>query len=451
MRLPRARSVLPDTSRTCETAHRSSIDAPSPGWARELHGFGWLRNLARPASAKAKDSARDLVREWIDRRNGHVALAGEPAVMGRRIMSWIANADLLLEGVPQPTYDRIADSLAEQIIRLSAVWRDAPAGYPRLEALIALCYGDLCIAGHERRLAGVEALLTTDLDQQILDDGGHISRNPSVLVDLLMDLLPLRRCFLLRERPFPPRIEAEIARMQAYLRYIRLGDGALPRFNGVSASTVDALAIVVAYDDPDTLSLDTASQSGYVRLARGDLVLIADVGSPPALEYAGQAHAGCLSFEMSVGPHLLIINGGAPGPAEQPRLAAARATASHSTLCLGGASSSELTQNKLLAKLAGGDPIRLPNGVRSAVRTSDGEVVLEASHDGYLSRFGLMHRRTITMSGEGTSLAGVDQLWGPERHAAADAGRALRGAFPPPSRHALRSRRRQVCLAHPAR
>ena len=49
-------------------------------------------------------------------------------------------------------------SLAEQVTYLSASWRNAPDGYPRLLALIALVCADLCIADHERQLAqSVEA------------------------------------------------------------------------------------------------------------------------------------------------------------------------------------------------------------------------------------------------------------------------------------------------------
>ena len=43
--------------------------------------------------------------------------------------------------------------------------------------------------------------LAAELERQILPDGGHSSRNPSILVELLLDLLPLRQCFAARGQP----------------------------------------------------------------------------------------------------------------------------------------------------------------------------------------------------------------------------------------------------------
>ena len=336
---------------------------PSDDWARELHGFAWLRHLKAAANDTATATALQLTGSWIERSRTRNGVAWEPAVLGRRLVSWIVNAGLLLDRVDQTVYDRITDSLADQLIHLSATWRDAPEGYPRLLALTALTYGDLCIAGHERRLAEVEAMLAAELKRQILPDGGHLSRNPALLVDLLLDFLPLRQCFKSRQRTVPPALEAAVARMLPMLRYMRLGDGTLARFNGAGAPSTDLLATAVAYDSEPAAGLTEAGQSHYARLQRGAVVLIADVGSPPPLELAGQASAGCLSFELSVGTTPVFINGGAPGPAEDEWRALSRATASHNTLCLGNKSSSKLVRHPLLERLVGSAPIRFPDHV----------------------------------------------------------------------------------------
>src|SRR5262249_17627958 len=146
--------------------------------------------------------------------------------------------------------------------------------------------------------------------------GGHISRNPGVPVELLLDFLPLRQCFAVRDRAAPPALGAAIERMMPMLRFMRLGDGALGRFNGMGAPNLDALAPVLTYADGlDAPALLPAS--GYARLERGDSIVLADVGKPPLLEFAGQAHAGCLSFEMTTRRCPIFVNGGAPGPADQ--------------------------------------------------------------------------------------------------------------------------------------
>lgn len=391
------------------------LKPPSPEWTRELHGFGWLRHLRAAETDEARDQAMDLVLEWIRKLGWRGGVAWEQPVIARRLISWISNASLLLDDVDQATYDRIADSLGDQLIRLSATWRDAAAGYPRLLSLTALVLADLCVAGHDQHLREIETAFADELDSQILPDGGHISRNPGIPVELLLDLLPLRQCFAVRDRAAPPALSAAIERMMPHVRFMRLGDGSLARFNGMGSPNLDLVATVLAYGDPPASLASHAPASGYARLARGDTVVIADVGSPPPLELAGQAHAGCLSFEMSSGRYPIFVNCGAPAPADQDWRAASRATASHNSLCVGGKSSSRLVLHDLLETLVGAPPIRFPENVAARVTDlPDGGISLKARHDGYHRRFGLIHRRQLALDRGGTKLIGTDTL-GPPR------------------------------------
>ena len=86
-------------------------------------------------------------------------------------------------------------------------------------------------------------------------------------------------------------------------------------------------------------------ESGFHRLQAGRTLVIADAGAPPPLRAQDSAsglprgadrfaHAGTLSFEMSVGRDRLIVNCGAAPAAEADWRDALRATAAHSTLVL---------------------------------------------------------------------------------------------------------------------
>ena len=389
---------------------------PSPAWQRELHGFGWLRHLRAAGHRAARETGRAIVAEWIQRCADRHGVPWEPHVTGRRLMSWICNASLLLDGVDPETYDRTAHSLGDQLIHLSATWRDAPAGLPRLLALTGLVLADLCVAGHDRHLREVQADFAAELERQILPDGGHLARDPSVLVELLLDFLPLRQCFAVRSHTPPAAFDAAIGRMMRMLRFMRLGDGALGRFNGSGAPPIDAIATVLAYDDATSLGSPHAPASGYARLERGETVLIVDVGRPPPLELSGQAHAGCLSFEMSSAKTAIFVNGGCPGPADEDWRAAARATASHNTLCVAGRSSSKLVRHDLLERLIGAPPIRFPHHVTARVEDGSGGISVEAHHDGYLDRYQLVHRRQLWLRPSGLKLEGRERLGPPSGH-----------------------------------
>lgn len=390
------------------------VAPPSIAWERELNGFGWLRHLAATEHDHAYGAARQFVLDWIKINKTPRGVGFEPAVIGRRLMSWIAHANILLEGTDAKTYTIIMSSVGEQVVTLNATWRNAPSGVPRMVSLIALVLADLAVSGHDRQLKDAEAALIAELRRQILEDGGHVSRNPSVLADLVLDLLPLGQCFQARGRQAPEEIADVVKKALAFLRFMRLGDGMLARFNGVSTGSPAGLATVLGYSGGELEAVGSADASGYARLERGDTIIIADIGSPPALEVATEAQAGALSFEMTSRARLVFVNGGFPGPADSDWNSVARATASHNTLCLAETSSSRLVRHAKLENIVGGLPIRGPDMVAARLSDEGGMAVLAGSHDGYLQRFGLMHFRRIELSIKGNVVEGLDRLEPPQ-------------------------------------
>mgnify|MGYP001028194905 FL=1 len=390
------------------------VKPPSLAWARELHGFGWLRHLAATEEEEAAAAARDLVLDWISLRNATSGIAYEPEIVGRRLISWIAQAGMLLEDLDARSYSAVMSSIGQQIVTLKATWRSAPDGIPRLTCLIALVLSDLAVSGHDRQLKDAQESLIEELQRQILEDGGHVSRSASVLADLILDLLPLGQCFHSRGRQPPEEISTSVKKSLGFLRFMRLGDGMLARFNGVSTGSPATVATVLGYSGAD-LELPSAAQaSGYARLERGDTTIVVDVGSRPPLEMATEAQAGALSFEMSSRQYLVLANGGFPGPADQSWVSAARATASHNTLALAETSSSRLVRHPQLEAMIGGMPIKGPDNVFSASGEKDGQIFIDTSHDGYLKRFGLIHSRRLSLSADGNTLEGVDALRPPK-------------------------------------
>jgi uncharacterized heparinase superfamily protein len=393
-----------------------AVPPPTAAWARELHGFGWLRHLRVAANDEdAQDAAQAFVLSWLE-LGASSAVALEPQVVARRIISWISHADLLLEGSSPRTYGLIGDSLGTQIQLLAATRTTAPPGVPRLLCLTALLFASLCVAGHDRRHGRLEKVFLAELDHQVLLDGGHASRNPAVAVELLLDLLPLRQCYVARHIALPDALQEAIDCMIAYLKFMRRGDGALGRFHGTGRTEVDALATVLGFEELEGAETGNAEEapafalaprSGYRRLQRTQTVILMDTGRPPALAFSAQAHAGCLSFELSYGPHPILVNIGAPAPAQEASQAMARATASHNTLCLNNTSSSRLVPLDGAQSLLG---LQLPNEVESSLAEHGRSIVLDAWHDGYLDQFGLLHARRLVLSEDGERLDGIDRL-----------------------------------------
>jgi len=121
-------------------------------------------------------------------------------------MSWLSQAPLVLDDADAQFYRRFLRSLTRQVRHLRhTVWQ-ARDGVPRLQAAIALAYAALCMARQQRHIRAASKRLSDELARQILPDGGHISRNPGALIELLVDLLPLRSVFTARNLVPPPAL-----------------------------------------------------------------------------------------------------------------------------------------------------------------------------------------------------------------------------------------------------
>jgi len=390
------------------------IAPPSEAWARELYGFGWLRHLRAAGSELSREQAKVLVNDFITLKHSIHPIAWQPEIVGRRVISWLSNSVLILDSGDPEGYESFLRSLTSQLRYLSASYRKGPDGVPRLVALMALIYAGLCIAEQQAVVERYSRPFCKELERQILPDGGHISRNPEALVELLLDLLPLRQCFVARDRTPPKELTDAIDRIMPMLRFFRTGDGTLARFNGAGPTQTDALATVLAYDDVEGKPVRGATNSGYVRLECGPTLLICDVGAAPAPSLSGDAHAGFLSFELSSGNCPIIVNCGAPPPHHDEWRPFSRSTPAHSTLSFEETSSAEFaTTNANGSGIAPDAPLTGPANAQASFSDQSDNLRIKGSHDGYMADFGVSHARQFLISPDGLLISSEDKLTAP--------------------------------------
>jgi uncharacterized heparinase superfamily protein len=392
------------------TDGRSPFEMPAPSreWEHELLGFGWLRHLRSAGTSIAQVNARAMVGDWIALQGSSHSVAWRPEIVARRVISWLTQAPLILDGADHSFYRTFLKSLTRQVRYLRRTIGDTRDGYPRLLVVIALTFAGLCIQGETRLLKTSARRLVQELNRQILADGGHISRNPGVLIDILIDLLPLRQSFEARNVPPPSALLNAIDRMMPMLRFFRHRDGAFAQFNGMGATPSDQLATVLAYDDARGAPLSNAPHSGFQRMEAGEAVVIADTGSPPPMMLSHEAHAGTLSFEFSHGRNRIVVNCGMPSANRDAWRAAARATAAHSTVTLNEVSSYRFLTGPTYNRLMGSPVVEGPGMVRASRGEREGAQLVRAAHDGYAARFGILHQRSWRLSADGDRLDGED-------------------------------------------
>ena len=396
---------------TCHGRSIFDLEPPSEDWEVALLGFGWLRHLRAADTALTRANARSLVDDWISNPARKRSIGRRADVLARRVISLLSQAPLVLGDTDGKFYRRYLRGLTREIRYLRYTMLDIPDGVPRLQILIALCYASLCLANQARHIRTATRKLSDELQRQILPDGGHISRNPGALIDLLIDLLPLRQTFAARNIAPPPALLNAIDRMMPMLRFFRHGDGSFALFNGMSNAPSDLLATLLAYDDTHGVPMASMPHTGFQRLDAGAMTVIMDTGPPPAPNVSHDAHAGCLSFEMSSGPSRIVINCGMPATGRDNWRSFARGTPAHSTLTYHNASSCEFVELSAVKRLLQGAPvISGPADVESHREAVANGVLLTTSHDGYLARFGMVHRRILMVAHDGSRLDGEDTL-----------------------------------------
>ncbi|SMF74862.1 Uncharacterized conserved protein, heparinase superfamily [Tistlia consotensis] len=395
-----------------------SLQAPAPlwqpaeasqAWLAELHAFAWLRDLRAAGSDAARRRARELTQDWLDRHARWSEPAWAPLTLARRLTHWLGQWDFLAASAEHDFRQAVLASATAQGAHLAHSLPAGLAGADLICAVKGLAIVGACLPGGERWLGHALGLLTRELPRQILPDGGHIERSPSRHLAALRDLIDVKAMLHAAGREPPVELEAAIDAMAPMLRLFLHGDGGLALFNGSTAEEALKIDLVLQRAGSRGRPRLSAPESGFQRLQAGRTLAIVDAGAPPPPGQDGQAHAGTLSFELSVGRERMIVNCGTPGADGGPAawIAALRGTAAHSTLELDGRSSSE----PLPVGLWSGPGLATrPQSVSCRREEAEGATLLELTHDGYKAGLRALHRRRLYLAAAGDDLRGEDRI-----------------------------------------
>lgn len=375
---------------------------PDPAFVAEAQGFAWLDDLVALGTPAARKRAQDWTWSWIARYGTGKGPGWTPDLTGRRIIRWVHHATLLLSGRDRAQSDAFYRALSRQSAYLARRWKAAAPGLPRFEALTGLVYAGISLIGLERLIAPATAALAAACEADIDAEGGIPTRNPEELLEVLTLLTWSASALSEAQHPVPPAIAAAITRIAPALRTLRHADGSLARFHGGGKGADGKLdqALASAGLRP---AQPPAIAMGFARLSGRRTSVIVDASSPPGGKAALTAHASTTAFELTSGRRPLVVtcgSGATFGPAWRQ---AARATLSHSALCMEGSSSSRFS--------ARGESLDQRAAVTASRLTPSSEGMdFYLSHDGWLTSHGLTVSRSLTLAHDGRRLSGVDTL-----------------------------------------
>ena len=269
-------------------------------------------------------------------------------------------------------------------------------------------------------------VLSRELDEQILTDGGYFELSPmyhSIILEDILDLLSLQQAY-----PGRPWAEhglgrshlEQIARsMLGWLGGMTHPDGQIALFSDAAMGVAATLAMLTRYAERLGLTVQVPSRadgiramnaSGFIRVDRGLVSAILDVGTVGPDHVPGHGHADTLTFEWSLADQRVLVNTGTSLYGEGPERLRQRGTAAHNTVVVDDQDSSEVWRGFRVARRA------YPRDVTADVSSEPWTV--GAAHDGYRRLPGrVIHRRRWEIGSN--SLLVADRVEGKHRTAQA--------------------------------
>lgn len=267
------------------------------------------------------------------------------------------------------------------------------------------------------------AILKAELNEQILNDGGHFELSPmyhQIILDRLLDCINLVQ----KNKRFDGQelllilLNEKVEKMLQWINCITFSNGQIPLLNdsvpGISPSTdqLNEYAIRLGIIDENTfreirVNSCNLSQSGYRRFNGINYECILDIGPIGPTYQPGHAHADTFNFVLNINNQSVIIDTGiSTYESNQTRLEE-RGTAAHNTVTIDNENSSGVWSS-----------FRVANRAKVNIIKENGKTVV-AEHNGYQHR-GTIHQREwefqenqlqITDTLKGTNTEGKAHLW----------------------------------------
>jgi uncharacterized heparinase superfamily protein len=350
----------------------------------------WLYNLHYFDDLNAINSKQraiwhgDLIQKWIEDNPLGLGNGWESYPSSLRVVNWVK---WFLWGLKlnNNTKQIWIDSLAIQTRFLSQNLEYHLLGNHLFSNAKALVFAGLFFKGEEADCwyqLGV-SIINRELSEQILADGGHFELSPMYHAIFLEDLLDLVNIHQAYDRSLPNNLENKIAQMFEWLKAMCHPDGEIAFFNDSTLSISPtfnnlldyATRLDIAHNDRQLKALSYLKESGYIRVDREGLALIADVAEIGPDYIPGHGHADALSFELSLFGERVIVNSGISTYESGVERNIQRGSLAHSTVTVDDNNSSEIWGGFRVAKRA-----KIFNIKNSK---DNGNIQFSACHDGY--------------------------------------------------------------------
>ena len=383
---------------------------PNEEWAMSLQSFDWLQHIIALNTPKTNTIAVQAILDWITYTTLSNRLAWRSEIVARRLMVWSQALPFLMPLMTTIDRAKVLASMGTQARYLEHMVESTLPGYMRIVSACGLTYSAFAITGGGGRLQTGIRILCRELKKQILQDGGHISREPKLLAQILMDLTAIRHAMQQRQIEVPQDINTSCNLISSAIDFYCYPDGQFCVFNGSTQGEKSLIDAAKKLKQKKSKGFQYATSSGYQKLTSGQSHIMMDVGKTPAASYRQQAHVAPLAFEFTHNAQRIFVNCGPNLVNGNEWREASRTPAAHNTLSFPSLSSNFFLKSEFSKKMLG-TRLSALNLKCVARRIEDpGGTWLEASHNLFAKLNGYSHHRRIYLMTDGYDFRGEDSL-----------------------------------------
>ncbi len=373
---------------------------------KELHNFLWLNLMDRKTDGK---SLHKIIKLWMLKYSKYKRNVWESSVLSKRIVSWLLNADIILNNGLFEFKKNFLLSIIKQANHLKRNIKFEKNYNKRIEVLVALILTGLVFKEYEENytlaIKELEKLVKDFFD----DDGFPLTRSPSDLIFFVKYLIVSKECIRDAQKYVPEFLDNIINQNLICIQNLKGPNNQTPLFNG--GIEEDLHHIQKFIEDSTFKKKDKKNIIGGIQLMKfKNSVIYFDVGAPPKKIFSKSYQSGPLSFEYYLDDIKIVTNCGFGHNISTKAKLLSRLTSAQSTLTINDTSVNKFERNKLVNKIFG-------NSIKNTFKISNLEfkedkehIQTSVSHNGYEKSFGCTFKRKISITKSTNNLVGSDEI-----------------------------------------
>ncbi len=368
---------------------------------KKLHSFYWLFSIDLKSSNEITQS---IIKNWIKKNQNYETKSWEIDILSKRVIAWISNSKITYDESENNYKNSFNEIISKQVNHLineidrSSDLNDKMIGCTAI-TLTGIAYKNRRFL--EYGLVLLKKIINTSFDNNYFPK----SRNIRQMIFYLKYFILIRELLKDSLNDIPEYLDEIIHYLGKSYDFIWGSIKQNLLFNGNSSSDnkdFDKYLSLFRYKFKN----DKFDISGYTILKNKTAILAMDTGSNPSKNYSENYQSGPLSFEFFFKNTKLITNSGYFQDYNHQLNSISKSTATHSTLILDNSSACNFKKNG-----------KGPSTVNKGFKTFNNQVAYEknywsikCSHDGYLSRYGVIHQRNLEFDTDKNILFGKEKL-----------------------------------------